>query len=550
MGASMSSGGPKTLGVSLSGGGHRASLWATGALLGLVDAGVHPDVVSIASVSGGSIANGVLAAQLDYTGTCREEMETKLSRAIQVWAHEGLFFPGPRTDAYVAGTLFRAALLVSVIVGALTTFAALGRSWPFWSVAAGGILTLVLSLAGGLFLAAKLPEPVRAATVSGTVVSTIVVIAGLALARVVHGWVAVLVAGVFIAVVVIAWRSATSQFSKRSEVVDDAMSAELFAADGSPIRLSASGPPMMGPTAKPPLHHVFCATNLATADHIYLSPKLIYGYGLGSSPPNPTLKLSTAVQVSACLPGAFAPRRLDSNKLAAGLTDATVVLTDGGVYDNMADQWEFGFADRAVRVPGLAQMQDPAATLIVVNASKAFTHQPIKGKRLLGEILALLRCKDVLYDVSTSVRRRYLVDTFQAGGRLKGVLVHITQTPTTVPKAFQQATETGLRARAGEALGFLTKLNAIDPTNWTQIAETNAAIKTTLGPIGAKASADLLQHSYVLARVNAFVILDRGTLPTTTATDAEILQQWGRQRFEALVGSSQATGRPKSPARS
>src|SRR5689334_10067721 len=47
------------VGVALSGGGHRASVWAAGLLLYLADAGRNGDVGTIASVSGGSITNGV-----------------------------------------------------------------------------------------------------------------------------------------------------------------------------------------------------------------------------------------------------------------------------------------------------------------------------------------------------------------------------------------------------------------------------------------------------------------------------------------------------------
>jgi hypothetical protein len=48
------------VGVALSGGGHRASVWAADLLLYLADAGRNGDVGAIASVSGGSITNGVV----------------------------------------------------------------------------------------------------------------------------------------------------------------------------------------------------------------------------------------------------------------------------------------------------------------------------------------------------------------------------------------------------------------------------------------------------------------------------------------------------------
>ena len=72
------------------------------------------------------------------------------------------------------------------------------------------------------------------------------------------------------------------------------------------------------------------------------------------------LPLAVAVQCSACLPGAFPPRALDNTGNAAfqlpalrhdrpGFPTAVerLVVNDGGVYDNMADQWEQGYRERA-----------------------------------------------------------------------------------------------------------------------------------------------------------------------------------------------------------
>ena len=55
------------VGVALSGGGHRASVWAAGLLLYLADAGRNGDVGVIASVSGGSITNGQRMKPLSST---------------------------------------------------------------------------------------------------------------------------------------------------------------------------------------------------------------------------------------------------------------------------------------------------------------------------------------------------------------------------------------------------------------------------------------------------------------------------------------------------
>lgn len=54
----------KSIGLSLSGGGYRSTLFATGAMVALVDAGLWPQIRWVASVSGGSFANSLAAVTL------------------------------------------------------------------------------------------------------------------------------------------------------------------------------------------------------------------------------------------------------------------------------------------------------------------------------------------------------------------------------------------------------------------------------------------------------------------------------------------------------
>src|SRR5262245_26721676 len=58
--ASQADDGP-TYGIALSGGGHRATAFALGALLYICDAGLNLQVRTISSVSGGSLLNGFVA---------------------------------------------------------------------------------------------------------------------------------------------------------------------------------------------------------------------------------------------------------------------------------------------------------------------------------------------------------------------------------------------------------------------------------------------------------------------------------------------------------
>lgn len=56
---------PKSVGLSLSGGGFRATLFHLGAIRRLNEFGILPNLTTVSSVSGGSILNGFLASRLD-----------------------------------------------------------------------------------------------------------------------------------------------------------------------------------------------------------------------------------------------------------------------------------------------------------------------------------------------------------------------------------------------------------------------------------------------------------------------------------------------------
>jgi hypothetical protein len=85
----------KSLAVSLSGGGHRATLFVLGALLYLVDAKVNKHVTSIASVSGGSLTNGFVGQALNFRETDGTEFRNKVASplATQIAKSGTLFVP-------------------------------------------------------------------------------------------------------------------------------------------------------------------------------------------------------------------------------------------------------------------------------------------------------------------------------------------------------------------------------------------------------------------------------------------------------------------------
>src|SRR5688572_18671350 len=74
----------RDLGVALSGGGHRASLFALGALLYLVDSRANERVATVCSVSGGSITNAYVAQECDFGTVSQEEFDRVAARFTRI----------------------------------------------------------------------------------------------------------------------------------------------------------------------------------------------------------------------------------------------------------------------------------------------------------------------------------------------------------------------------------------------------------------------------------------------------------------------------------
>ena len=533
-------------GVALSGGGHRATVWTLGGLLALVDAGLNPNVVSVSSVSGGSIANGAVAHGGDYQTMTGPSFVKHTQPAMRLATIDGLFFHGPLTDGYVRQVFATTAAAVAGLVALVAALVTAGRGVHIgWSVGVG----LAPALVGSFVLSRrqwrqKLRGDLRVSIVGGLVATLPMTLVAVGWTTSVDGFAIPLVVAFLAATLLLLVRHAVATFGKRSQKVVDALATSLFTGD--------DGKPTLLADVAQHVHHVFCATELQSGDHVYLTPKLITSYRAGKGQPN-DLTLADAVQASACLPGGFVARELDTADFdmtrpwpvednQPSDVPPILVVNDGGVYDNMADQWEQGFNRRLQRNPDLSDIQDAADTLVVINAGKALGWQPFKRARgINAEVRGLTRSLDILYDVSTSHRRQGLVARFKSHGpdRMDGALVHIAQTPFDIPEAFKGRTnpETGRRTdeaeRAKTALDLLEELG-MDEKTWTHRASRNSQVKTGLRPLGQSVTADLLEHAYLLATINLFVILGSTPLPTTDDGTFD-LTPFARQRFDDIA---------------
>ena len=440
---------PHGTALALSGGGHRACLWALGALMYIADAGRNHRISSIASVSGGSFANAAIGQRIDYTTATEEEVREIAREVARLIAGRGVLFGWWGTRAYLAGLGLAGVAAAWVVVEA-------AAGWPLGVGAAWWIEV-------GVAVAAVL------------------------------GWLWLLSA-----------RGAVTAAAFKRTLLSTARPRTLAGLHSS-------------------LDHVICATDLHAGEHVYFSSAwtCAYRFGHGS---NGGLSLGRAVQASAAFPPVFGVVRLGTGPFGFeegtvdGQAAGSMALTDGGVYDNMGDQWAHGLPDRVERWGDLG-FRD-ADELIVVNSSAGLGWRSTWHFRipLVGWFLALLRMKSVLYDNGTSVRRRELVRRFdlaeQMDEGLRGALVHIPQSPFRAPDAFADAESPwpDRRTRAHAALALLGDDQATR-SYWAEIARENAAVKTTLVGFSPEVCARLLRHAYVLAMVNLHVILDYPLLP-------------------------------------
>lgn len=464
----------RRIGVALSGGGHRASAWATGVLAAIVDAGLGADVVSVSSVSGGSITNGVVAQNLDLRTANSDEFDAAVRGSLVNYARVGLFPSGPLTKGYLRLLIATLIGAVIILVALLVAFVAAAASWMTGATAA-----IVLSALGIL--------------------------------------------------TVVAWVGVAVLVARRGTVVRSAIARTHFGGDRRSLGTRLD-------QVNRDVNHVFLTTDLEAGDQFYISPRFLYGFREGIADPASTgTTIAAAVQASAGLPGAFPPAFLDAGPFrrpwavpgdVPDVSSRRVILSDGGVYDNMADQWESGLVDRIGRWPELGAIQEPADVLIVANSSAGWGWDPFGStswpKR---ELTALMRNQGVQYDVSTSRRRRALVQTWmdneRRGSGQQGVIVMIDRSPYVVADAF--ARDQGDRGdRATEALRFLG--DSSERSQWADRARSNASVPTVLGALGVAETLDLLEHAYTSTLVGLYVIEGIGSL-----------RPFDRERFASLI---------------
>lgn len=345
---------PRGMGLSLSGGGHRATMSSLGGLLAVVDGGVQDEVRWIASVSGGSLTNAFVATRCDFRKVEAGVFDAIAQEALELVANHGTL---------------------------LGTRAAKGR-------ALAGLLGAALS---SVYVARRSAGSRRLDRL-GQLASCIPFVA-LLRAR---GW---LVERSIDEVWCTPWNGASAEFVGPPVPEELGYSTEEFAA--------------LIDAPDTPTEHVFVSTDLLRGQPIYVTQHVLVSDGIAM--PLGRIAVARAVRASASFPGLLPPVRLSPERHVQRPPSMAprkrLLAIDGGVYNNLASEWrdsrQSGDHDRVFRPPSLFV---PVALQLVVDAGAPL--RPSRGfvydVPVVGLLYTLWRIATVMYHSGLDGRRGLL----------------------------------------------------------------------------------------------------------------------------------------------
>jgi hypothetical protein len=497
------------IGIALSGGGFRGTVWSAGAVLAIADSGLGPDIVSVASVSGASITNGVLAKDLDLTTASSTSVEECLGRLCRYVTGEGLFLFGPSTDSWFRRLLLAGLALIGSGFGLFAAGVVAGRDVIAWWFLLLGLCGLVMvAMLGPKLAAMGVPVSIRRQMVAFSGLVGVPAAALAALTTSSNGWVILVGLAAAGAAVIAATWYLFRVWGEAGRVIGDGLEKSLFG------RTPLSAVDRV-------VHHVFSATELQGGDTLFLTPRLVSSYRLGFGTPG-RLTLARAIACSTSLPGAFPPAQLDNSANASFHfrrsydTNRTgfpaqidrLVVGDGGICDTFGDVWEQGYHARAARTGSPLALDQGADLLVAVNASKTQEWTPWRAGRVGGGPAAMSRVVDLYYNSAVFQRRERMA---ASQGVFQGLLINVQTSPLAVIFRFSQHGDEGQKERAMEALPIVQSLANVD--EWGRIADANASARTTFGRLSVDEVARILWHAYVLTQVSLRVIFGLGAAP-------------------------------------
>ena len=502
------------IGLALSGGGHRATLFGLGALLYIADSGFHKHVTTIASVSSGSITNACVALTKPafnhsdaprYFERTAAALAQRISGSPKWWNISRLL----------------SALLIARFVWVLWTFPLDAEWWRHLSLPLIGMAAVAVFVgprSGGSLWG--WPHPwLWIAALCASLVPTA------AVWKDATHWGHYAVGGVLIILgsgMVLFARGHALRWALGRTIREAAIRGGTVVASGSPAG------PLTGMNHE--IDHVICATEMHSGAHAYFGRDFIYTRAFGFGIPA-DLDVSVAVHASASFPFVFPLCFLRTARHAFRCADPDggrgtsrtppfMALSDGGIFDNMADAWQLESPERERRLRNLnRRLQDsrvaefveklharPSALLVIDAAPPpSFASMRGAGFPMWTELIGTLKAALITYTNATMTRSRDLAARFAAGNP-HGVIIASAKSPLSVveealsPDDGQQPSD-AIRARALEAREYLTAFGR-DFSDFPRLSMESGTYLTT---VGQQRASHLLFHGYLQAMITLHV---------------------------------------------
>jgi predicted acylesterase/phospholipase RssA len=444
-GSTMSAGTkPSSIGITLSGGGFRATVFSLGALYYLVDRGLNNRIRYVASVSGGSVANACVAQDCDLSTVTAEQFEELVGRIGRKVAHEGLYRTPPAIGWMMCTLLL---LLVS-----------------------GTAAVMMVTIAFLLLL------------VSGTAAVMMVTIAGCAL------------------VLAITIPLTAGALQLRGTALGWALGWQFFRRHG--------GFTTLRDLSARPVRHALIATELSQGRPVFIESDWMHGPGMRHGYGKPGhLRLHRVVRWSCSVPALLPPGLLRTKSVAPESASrgetldlpAWLTLVDGGVCNNLGtDYYDVTSAlSFGTRPEGFYQAPD-ADLKITVDSSGGLSEAPVRFARVpfLGELLALPRNVAILYQNTIVPRLELAVPTIRIGHSPTMQLFVGTPKDAHGPEKVEQ-----LR-RANEIREYFREhfeTHHEEKVLFEGVANASGRVPTTFHALGEEVTAQLLWHGYLSA---------------------------------------------------
>ncbi len=432
--------------LSLSGGGVRASFFALGVILYLIDADLRGRIASISSVSGGSITNAALATGADIATAPKDEIRNRLQRFARLLARDGSFF-------WVG---------LKRIIKVMLTFGL------------AGILVLII---GASFTPSRPPI-----------------------------WVQVMALTVeLVALILASWsrRRRTQiaiyeRFLKRLEYPDESgRKKPLRRAKENASRVLLKNLPDTSTV------HIFCSTELTSGAPMFMTKTWSYCPAYGCALLE-NISVAEAVYASAAFPLVFPPLpvNVDPVEWSGGdlLERPTVLrLADGGVYNNLGTDWRETITTASDVFQGLTKrFEYPVAAerRLIVNASAPGRVDDLRGFSLIRGAREFARTITIMYENTVRPRLQQLAQDPAYGENL---VIDVSHAPLSVA---EDIANRAIDKEARDRASAVAKILKSRPYGyWEEYNYKAARVRTTLESVGPKQAAQLLQHGYLNAAV-------------------------------------------------